>query len=198
MVSFLPRPLYPGDHLIRGRVGRHLVWALWRREKPLRLPVIEPRFLDSPVRSQVTSYKIWTSHNGGGEGSNLLKYDYEQTSIQISTSWEELAASMFRLVTFCCTTLNAANSCQTLVPVHTASYPRNLESACTISFLFFLESFNHAFSWLPLSSFRSHHVLCTSSSLSSGHNFHPRWIVLRRNTLGWTWNSLTQNNFVLK
>jgi len=109
----------------------------------------------------------------------------------------ELATSMFRLVTFCWSTLNAAYSCQKL-PVHTASYPRSLESVCTISFLLLLESFNHAISRLPLSSFRSHYVLCTSSSLSSGHSFHPRQIVLRRNTLGWTWNSLTQNNFVLK
>jgi len=110
---------------------------------------------------------------------------------------EELAASMFRLVTFCWTTLNAANSCQTLVPAHMASYPKSLESACTTSFLLFLESFNHALSRLSLSSFRYHHVLCTSSSLSSGHSFHPQ-IALRRNTLGWTWNSLTQNNVVLK
>jgi hypothetical protein len=111
---------------------------------------------------------------------------------------KELAASIFRLVTFCWTTLNAADSCQTLVPVHTASYPRSLESACTISFLLFLESFNHELSRLPLSSFRYHHVFCTSSSLSSGHSFHPRQIALRRNTLGWTWNSLTQNNVILK
>ena len=54
VVSFLPWPLTPGDHLKRGRAPPTSGLDTGEENKPLHLPVIETRFLYSPARSPVT------------------------------------------------------------------------------------------------------------------------------------------------
>jgi hypothetical protein len=52
--ALLPRNQLPVRVALEATWAREPVWALWRRENPLPLEGIKPRFLGSPARSLVT------------------------------------------------------------------------------------------------------------------------------------------------